>query len=149
MGGGEAGDFKIFEGGDAADLAVDDGELGLHGGAGGRFGAGFLGGAEGEGEFAELDEVAGFDDGFGDAGAVDVGAVARAEVADPPAAEGIAEHFGVASGDGVGFEGETGVAGAADEEVLAVDLVARVGAGGITDFDHERTGSHACTDGCE
>ena len=56
---------------------------------------------------------------FGDAGAVEEGAIVGAKVANPPAAEGVAGEFGVAARDGAGVEEDLSFTGAADDEVLA------------------------------
>src|SRR5262249_30486597 len=74
-------------------------------------------------EVADGDEIAGLEDALGDVLAVEDGAVGAAQVADPPAAEGVAEDLGVAARDGVVIERELEVRRAAEHDVGLVELV--------------------------
>ena len=136
VGGGEARGVEVAEGGDAAGFGFEDSDFGR----GFEESLGFFDGGQGEVEFAELDVVAEFQEVLGDASAVDEGAVVGAQVADPPAAEGVAGDLGMAAGDGAGVEEDLGFAGAADDEVLAGQREA--GGGHVGGGDVEGEGWH-------
>ncbi len=66
---------------------------------------------------ADGDLVGGLEDFLRHRLVVDERAVGAAEIADPPAAEGVAEHLGVAARDGVVVEEELHAGDAADDDV--------------------------------
>ncbi len=83
---------------------------------------------EGDAVVADGDAVAGLEDPLDHRLAVDQGPVGAAQIADPPAAEGVAEHLGVAARDRVVVEHELDAGDAPDDQVRLGEDAPRGGA---------------------